>query len=230
MHELVVSDTHWDMVRDEKQREGFDREAYEYSCSAAARQSYYPSALTQRQQQKLQASTFLVKLEGPLQNVSALAKAANMSSTPQETILASDSSGQSSTFCKINGLEKLAIEGFLSGSNLDMAFYPTFIRISIAHKELSANSMYPTLGIDPTLPQHRPSCQTDNLQPAQDDYPIWYFLYGTLAQSDILCELLGTDPVYHDAKGSRKLGRLQGTCRRSKRGKHGTREGISSHI
>lgn len=200
--EVIVSDSHWDMARDQKEQEGFDRESYEYSCTAAARNSCHPSALTQEQKQRLQASTFLVKLEGPLQTVEAVAQAANMSSI-QETMMASDSSGQSSSFCKVNGLEKLAIETFLSESIIHSTFCPTFIRISVAHKELSVNSIYPTLGIDSTMPQHRLQNHTDNPQPTQSEYPVCYFLYGTLAQTEVLSDLLGIDPVYHDAKISR---------------------------
>ncbi|KAL2673784.1 hypothetical protein Neosp_012228 [[Neocosmospora] mangrovei] len=198
-HYLVLSDSHWEMIRDQKKQEGFDREAYEYSCTAAARKSYHPSTLTQKQKQRLQSSTFLVKLEGPLQTVEAVAQAADMSSI-QETIMALDSSDQSSSFCKVNGLEKLAIEAFLSKFNIHSAFCPTFIQISVARKELSTDSIYPTLGIDSTMPQHRLRDHDDSPQPTQSEYPILYFFYGTLAQSEVLSDLLGTDPVYYDAK------------------------------
>ncbi|KAJ3456644.1 hypothetical protein MRS44_016667 [Fusarium solani] len=183
-HDFIVSDSHWDMIRDQKQQEGFDRESYEYSCTVAARKPCHPSTLTQKQKQRFQTSTFL---------------AANMSSI-QETMMASDSSGQSSSFCKVNGLEKLAIETILSKSKIYLASCPTFIRISVARKELSANSIYPTLGVDSTMPQHRLGNQNDSPQPTQHEYPVWYFFYGTLTQSDVLSDLVGTDPVYHDAK------------------------------
>ncbi|RSL76614.1 hypothetical protein CEP51_009802 [Fusarium floridanum] len=197
--ELIISDSHWEMVRDRKEQEGFDREAYEYWCTTTARKSYHSATMTQKEKQRLQAATFLLKLEGPLQNVDAVAGAANMASI-QETVMASDSSGQSSSFCKVNGLEKIAIETFLSESNIHSAFRPTFIRISVARKELSTNSIHPTLGVDSTMPQRRLSNDTGNPQPAQDEYPVWYFFYGTLAESETLAELLGTEPAYHDAK------------------------------
>ncbi|KAJ4172029.1 hypothetical protein NW754_007627 [Fusarium falciforme] len=50
------------------------------------------------------------------------------------------------------------------------------------------------------MPQHRLQNHNDNAQPTQNEYPIWYFFYGTLAQIEVLSDLLGTDPVYHDAK------------------------------
>ncbi|KAM6509748.1 hypothetical protein FALCPG4_017396 [Fusarium falciforme] len=98
-HDFIVSNSHWDMVRDQKQQEGFDKESYEYSCTVAARKSCHPWTPTQKQKQRLQTSTFLVKLEEPLQSVEAVAQAANMSSI-QEIMIASDSSGQSSSFWK----------------------------------------------------------------------------------------------------------------------------------
>ncbi|RSL40772.1 hypothetical protein CEP54_016023, partial [Fusarium duplospermum] len=197
--ELIISDSHWEMVRDQKEQEGFDREAYEYFCTIAAHKSHHSSAITEEEKQRLQATTFLLKLEGPLQSVDAVVQAANMAAI-QETVMASDSLGQSSSFCKVNGLEKMAIETFLSESNIHSVFRPTFIRISVARKELSTNSIYPTLGVDSTMPQHRLSNDTDNPQPAQGEYPVWYFFYGTLAESETLAELLGTEPIYHDAK------------------------------
>ncbi|WAO95829.1 Putative gamma-glutamylcyclotransferase [Fusarium falciforme] len=118
----------------------------------------------------------------------------------QEIMMASDASGQSNSFCKVNGPEKPAIEIFLPESKIRSTFCPTFIRISIARKELSMNSIYPTLGVDSTMPQHRLQNHNDNAQPTQNEYPIWYFFYGTLAQVEVLSDLLGTDPVYHDAK------------------------------
>jgi hypothetical protein len=50
------------------------------------------------------------------------------------------------------------------------------------------------------MPQHRLGNQNDSPQPTQHEYPVWYFFYRTLAQSDVLSDLVGTDPVYHDAK------------------------------
>ncbi|RSM12568.1 hypothetical protein CEP52_002358 [Fusarium oligoseptatum] len=196
--ELIIYDSHWEMLRYQKEQENFDREAYEYWCTTA-RKSYHSTTITKKDKQRLQATTFLLKLEGPLQSVDAVAKATNMVSI-QETMMASDSSGQSSSFCKVNGLEKIAIETFLSESNIHSAFRPTFIRISVARKELSTNSIHPTLGVDSTMPQYRLSNDTDNSQPAQDEYPVWYFFYGTLAESETLSDLLGIDPVYRDAK------------------------------
>ncbi|OGM47954.1 hypothetical protein ABOM_002663 [Aspergillus bombycis] len=48
--------------------------------------------------------------------------------------------------------------------------------------------MSPCLGsdIDPTLPHHRAQSMDEIFLPAQNQYPVWYFFYGTLADPEIL--------------------------------------------
>jgi Gamma-glutamyl cyclotransferase, AIG2-like len=57
------------------------------------------------------------------------------------------------------------------------------------------------LGIDTTLPHHRPDSCDGPFLPAQDEYPLWYFFYGTLADSTVLtCHLsLIEEPKLHPA-------------------------------
>jgi hypothetical protein len=50
---------------------------------------------------------------------------------------------------------------------------------------MSSSSMTPTLGINATLPQHRLVSS-----PHQEQYPILYFFYGTLADPEQLCKVL----------------------------------------
>lgn len=66
-------------------------------------------------------------------------------------------------------------------------FKPTFVRLaSPAAKNLSSNSPYPTLGIDSTLPQFRSEGRCEPFLPTQNQYPVWYFFYGTLADKEVL--------------------------------------------
>jgi hypothetical protein len=89
--------------------------------------------------------------------------------TPPEFIQEEGDDGDTS-FCIVNGIAKQAITEWLAlqGSVL----VPTFARITKAAKELSTISMYPTLGIDSTLPQHRTAHPNTNFEPAQDQYPV----------------------------------------------------------
>lgn len=66
-------------------------------------------------------------------------------------------------------------------------FKPTFVRFTrLAEKELSSEPGYLTLGIDTTLPQHRCSEGSGPFTAVQDEFPVWYLFYGTLADSVIL--------------------------------------------
>ncbi|KAL7941551.1 hypothetical protein V8C42DRAFT_178031 [Trichoderma barbatum] len=94
-------------------------------------------------------------------------------------------------FCLLSSKDKTA---FLSA--LPKACQPTLIRVSVARKALCSTSFYPTLGIDTTLPQFRPDCSDSTsslsyVRPAQDEYPVWYFFYGTLADANILAHVIG---------------------------------------
>ncbi|KAF4994319.1 hypothetical protein FDECE_13151 [Fusarium decemcellulare] len=199
-HDVVISDSHWEMVRQQKESEGFDREAYEYSCGMANRKESHEGKPTGRQLRKLQSSSFLVKLEGPLSDIAAVAEAANVACLSAQGIFeAVDTSGQPSFFYRINGINKLAIEEFLSNSVTHPGFRPTFIRDSRAKKDLSVDSVYPTLGIDSTMPQYRVRSDTDVPRPVQNEYPVWYFFYGTLAESSVLSKLLNVQPIYVNA-------------------------------
>jgi Gamma-glutamyl cyclotransferase, AIG2-like len=99
-------------------------------------------------------------------------------------------------------------------ANSGCRYQPTFIRIpNKAGKDLSGTSRYPTLGVEATSPQYRAgnvgvdvdsygrlgarasssilaSASASVFAPAQDEYPVWYFSYGTLAQPQILARLL----------------------------------------
>ena len=70
---------------------------------------------------------------------------------------------------------------------------------SKARKDLCDSSVYPTLGQDnddTTLFQYHP------LMPRQEEYPVWYFFYGTLGDAEQLSWVLGLDevPILHLAK------------------------------
>ncbi|KAL5334505.1 hypothetical protein BJX70DRAFT_17400 [Aspergillus crustosus] len=138
-------------------------------------------------------TTYLVKLEGPLCTASKVQELARMTRLPEQVSGTGDESGDA-TFCFVNGAEKTAISTALSGHN-QTEFTPTFIRINRAHKALATGNMAPCLGFDPTLPQHRPAEATQTFLPSEDQYPVWYFFYGTLTDPDVLIEKLELDTL-----------------------------------
>lgn len=100
--------------------------------------------------------------------------------------------------CKVDTTARNNILTHLSEA--ESCFQPTFFRYSVAAKELSKTSAFPTLGLDSTMTQYRPSSADDpSLLPSQTQYPVWYFFYGTLADPEVLNRLLGVKPEYKAA-------------------------------
>lgn len=148
---------------------------------------------------------YLLKLDGPISTPQRVQIAANLATIPEVHHGSSDYGD--SVFCKIDGRARIAIENWLSVQN-ETLFRPLFIPVGMAYKELSSHSYYPTLGKETTLPQFRP--QDSHLLSAspspgrtQNQFPVWYFFYGTLASVPKLCTLLslsGDDiPILYEA-------------------------------
>jgi hypothetical protein len=128
---------------------------------------------------------YLFKLEGPLQTAGAVQEAAGLLDMPvRYKATATDEAGELSTFVSIDQRSMNLIARRFPNTQL------TFIRVSVAEKCLNDFSLYPTLGIDTTLPQFRPAQDSHQPSPKQDEYPVWYFFYGTLADQSRLMSLL----------------------------------------
>ena len=131
---------------------------------------------------------YLLKIEGPLSTHQQIQEAASLADLPEIMEGKNDEDqDEEATFCIIDGKAKVAISAWLSAQNLD--FKTTFIHLTgKAEKVLSPHSKYPTLGLGSTLPQLRASHNDELFLPQQDQYPVWYSFYGTLADPDILFE------------------------------------------
>lgn len=127
-------------------------------------------------------------LDGPLDTPEKVKAIAHLAKTPKVT--AAESEHGSKSFCYITAQAEDRIKKALL--NKGIAFKPFFIAINIAAKDLCAWSAAPTLGLrDTTLPQHRASDTTDLIQ--QNQYPVLYFFYGTLALPEVLQRVLSID-------------------------------------
>ncbi|KAF5683821.1 hypothetical protein FDENT_7000 [Fusarium denticulatum] len=157
-------------------------------------ESAFRTAFVERYRRKLEASKFLIKLEGPLVTSEAVAQAAGISSSNGGAISASNSLGKVDSFLEINAINKIAIEAYLRAKPSLTTFVPTFILCNPARKDLSPISLHPTLGIESTLPHRRLQHLHGEPRPAQNEYLVWYFASGDLAEEDILFELLGCKP------------------------------------
>lgn len=137
-------------------------------------------------------SSYLILLEGILSNPKSIQVAANVSESPQAINAISET--RDAVFCRIDGNSKQSIDKWLSQQK--PTFKPTFVRLFKAKKDLSATSIYPTLGLESslsfarTLSQYRVSSSHTAVSPRQDEYPVWYFFYGALADTVLLTRLL----------------------------------------
>lgn len=184
-----MSDTLWDLVREQKEQEGHNRESYEHEIELervrkSKTEFIKPSA-------KVDNGRYLIKIDGP---VTAELLQTLYGHTQALKIEKGSGDDGDATFCIISAAIKFALLKRISRIN----FRPTIVRLAEpAAKNLSSTSRYPTLGLDTTFPQNRPSHADEEFLPAQDQYPVWHFFYGTLADPAVLSHHLGlaNEPV-----------------------------------
>lgn len=201
-----ISDEQWNLIRADKEAEGYDKEAYEHTMQLWTTTGTQPAVTND-------SDTFIFKLGGPLQDWPTSGFSGKIMqgwSEPGEddtpTFLRAPLTATS--FVRVDGITKRAIEQWLA-TQATCNYRPNFVRLSMAKKELAEDSLYPTLGIDSTLPQYR------GLPPAgtvgQDEYPVWFFFYGTLGYTDLLRlqELLDLDFLPEVQKAHIQRARLE---------------------
>ncbi|KAH3944824.1 hypothetical protein HBI56_149980 [Parastagonospora nodorum] len=133
---------------------------------------------------------YLLKMDEPL-TPAILASAAILLSQPR--IIQGESDNGVAQFCQISGFDVPNIKRWLEKNYPAIA--PVFAPINKAGKALSPFSACPTLGLDTTLPQHRTTSAVSFMHyPKQSQYPVWYFFYGTLANSSFLANLFSLAP------------------------------------
>ena len=185
-----VSDDLWALVKPQMEAQGYSREAYEHTLKTEGRQN---TSITASQA----SATYLILLRGVLDTPEKIQAAAKLPEPPLAVQASSETKTEDSLFCRIDSNTKQALETWLSHQN--PTFKPLFVRVSKAKKDLAATTIHPTLGIDSTLPQYRLSFshRTHSPTPLQDEYPVWYFFYGTLADRSILTRLLSLSEAEH---------------------------------
>jgi hypothetical protein len=191
-----VSDEHWEIVREEREAQGYDREAYEHDLEIGGRSLKSTQAKVEGSRGDVrQREKYIVKLEEDL-TVEVIQKVSRLKQA-LEIVKGSGEDGDA-RFCVVDWGTRQALLDHFS----ETRFRPTVVRITRpAEKAFSSDSRYPTLGLDTTLPQHRCSERGGPFRPAQDEYPVWYFFYGTLTDSTVLTRhlLLNEEPVLYHA-------------------------------
>lgn len=152
------------------------------------------------------AAAYLVKLEPPLNTPEIVRDAGGLEEVPT-TVCGTSDSGVLVQFCRVDERTRHAIARHFAHNKWGNA--PTFLQLTRASKSLSANSAAPFLGFDATLPQNRLNSCEVHYRPMQDEYPVWYFVYGPLADPDELRVILNLEcmPSYRPASvlGARLL-------------------------
>ncbi|KAL8770300.1 MAG: hypothetical protein Q9209_003936 [Squamulea sp. 1 TL-2023] len=198
-----LSDEQWSLIKVEKEAEGYDRESYEHQLQLWVK----PNRPIDSQRF---SGTFIFRLEGPFQDIHALRSAVGISAEPRK----GHGEEGDAEFAVINGDGKRAIEAWLEKSST--AWRPTLVRLSKAPKDLSDTSMYPTLGLDSTLPHHRANSIDQGFVPTQNELPVWYFFYGTLMDPETLQKCIGLTDLPTMVPASIKGGALRGWKRKYK--------------
>ncbi|KAL9128381.1 MAG: hypothetical protein Q9217_002935 [Psora testacea] len=182
-----VSEDLWALLR--PQFEGYDREAYEHKLTLMSPPSFSRAHSDQKSPQNSVSETdasFLFRMQGPLEQANVIREALGSDSAPEfKHGWGEDGEAR---FCRVDSAGKAAVDQWLSQQR--SSHRSTFVRESLARKDLSGISIHPFLGIDATLPQHRQTILKSRPEPQQNQYPVWYFFYGTLADSSILAHQL----------------------------------------
>ncbi|KAL8908325.1 MAG: hypothetical protein Q9207_000853 [Kuettlingeria erythrocarpa] len=181
-----ISDEAWQLIQAGKEAKGYDREAYEHMLHLYTMDASQPFV-------SHDTDTFVFKLGGPLDCEETLCSAIGY---PVRVMQGRSEGGlegagtsfmhaplKEASFAKVDGATKKKIEQWLWSKD-GCSYRPNFVRLSMAKKDLSNDSLHPTLGIDSTLPHYRAPHQREAAM--QSQYPVWYFFYGTLGQADLL--------------------------------------------
>ncbi|KAK3631073.1 hypothetical protein LTR56_017097 [Elasticomyces elasticus] len=140
---------------------------------------------------------YLLKLGGPFDSPETVRSIVGLSTTPKvynasSTMDAADDDEdeeETSRFIRVTATTRQALLSWVTTHQ--SGYEPLFIAHGVARKALAADSMAPMLGIDTTMPQHR--LNGAEALPRQDQYPVYYFFYGTLADTEVLRRHFGDD-------------------------------------
>lgn len=196
-----ISEFLWNLVKAQVEPEGHDRESYEHLLEIGGSAKKPSSITTQVALSLSQArAIYLIKLEGALDTAKKVQVASALLNIPK--VFQGTGDDGDALFCQVDGATKLMIDNWISKQN--SSYKAVFVRIKNAYKEFSDHSIYPTLGQDATLPQNRPHENAAVFLPSQDQYPVWYFFYGTLANIPKLTSVLSLKegsaaPILHSA-------------------------------
>ncbi|KAF2483289.1 hypothetical protein BDY17DRAFT_310330 [Neohortaea acidophila] len=188
----MVSAALWDAVREQQEALGHDRETYSHwlRIPRTASSQHITSGTTANvgAENGQSGQEYLLRLDGPISCAHQVAEITGLTAAPKLFEGASERDGTAASFCKVDAATKQSILTWTREHH--PTFRPMFVMRSLARKEFDITSISPTLGQDATLPQYRFTTVETSPRPAQAEYPVWYFFYGTLASQQTLHSLL----------------------------------------
>lgn len=188
INRIRVSDELWETVKIDLHPD-HDKESYEHSLQIQQETALRPSQPSSTPPN----SRWLVQAQKPI-TVGLLRQMIHQE-WESKVYIGTNESGESSVWARIDGRMKDRIT-----ERFPTPCKPIFARDVWASKELSSTTVFPKLGIDSTLPQFK-TVSNERASPQQDEYPVWYFFYGILADSAELKRMLDLDsePELEDA-------------------------------
>ncbi|KAJ3493963.1 hypothetical protein NLG97_g4389 [Lecanicillium saksenae] len=178
----TVSQDAWEAIKDSEFAKDFSKETYEYFMARGRTLEHRTAPVDN------DTSIYLLRIHETSPSVRMVQDL--LGDDNIQVLPGIDDDGNRVQFCSLDANKRNLLLSKLA-SSASAQFQPTFIRVSIAKKDLDINSRYPTLGIKSTLPQHRADSNADCFEPAQNEYPVRYFFYGTLADRAVLARVLG---------------------------------------
>lgn len=174
----IVSEDLWDSVREQEESLGHDRLTYSHWLARASawKTTPRPSEAT------FDDKEHLVQLGGPFDSPEILATILGCREPPPSFHGESLDGAQATQFCRIDGRAKARLLEYIIQTRSD--YSPLIVATSYARKIFCSHCAAPLLGVDTSLPQHRLDIAPPS--PAQAQYPVWYFFYGTLCNTEIL--------------------------------------------
>ncbi|KAL8798863.1 MAG: hypothetical protein Q9182_006319 [Xanthomendoza sp. 2 TL-2023] len=206
-----LSEEQWSLLKDGEEAEGHDRETYAHQIelwSTSHRGGSRPRSSTRFED----TSSYIFTLGGPFVHIESVRRLCGVSAQARKGY----GEEGDTDFAFVDGATKRTIENWLGMQSHQITYRPTFIRLSQAPKDLSNASSYPTLGIESTLPQHRMVEVGQVFSPAGNEYPVWYFFYGALMDSETLQGCLGIPDLPRMTPASIHGGTLRTWGRKSK--------------
>lgn len=184
----------WNAVKGRQEELGHDRESYSHWLALSRKPKSNASA--RHTTRGMVDREYLFELKGPIDSAVTLQKIAGLPHPLKVFSGPSDSCGGIAHFCRTDGTIKAKVRDWIEQEVPN--FEPLFIPLSYAPKNFDLLSKAPTLGLDYTMPQNRLP-KVAKVSPTQDEYPVWYFFYGTLADPEkhrgLFLELM-KDPKY----------------------------------